>query len=280
MKHTLAWLDHDDRQGHDRLPAGAHLHADQRRRLYRAESSGFTERVIEHRWSNSRCRRIPRSPKARPGRIRPRRKARARIPHLSLESGRRQQPAHRHLLRRYRRLRADGARRADLDQEQRRPDADLPPLLPRRHLRLLRDEHRRHQHARLHQGDGRDQRRGAHLSAAAHAGGEGPGARPHQFLRPARLDRAVAADRVADAAEGMEAEPRRPRRSSTGSTSASCAPAARPSARAIGGIPTAISARRRCCRRSAGSSTRATRRPASGSTISKTRSGSIAATPS
>jgi hypothetical protein len=28
----------------------------------------------------------------------------------------------------------------------------LPPVLPRGHLRLLRDEHRRHQHARLHQG--------------------------------------------------------------------------------------------------------------------------------
>jgi succinate dehydrogenase / fumarate reductase iron-sulfur subunit len=42
--------------------------------------------------------------------------------------------------------------RADQDQERDRPDADLPPLLPRRHLRLVRDEHRRHQHARLHQG--------------------------------------------------------------------------------------------------------------------------------
>ena len=38
------------------------------------------------------------------------------------------------------------------------------------------------------------------LSAAAHAGGQGPGPRPDQFLRPARLDRAVAADGVADAA--------------------------------------------------------------------------------
>ena len=121
---------------------------------------------------------------------------------------------------------------------------------------------------------------GAHLSAAAHGGGEGPRARPHQFLRPARLDRAVAANRVADAAEGMEAEPRGPARSSTGSTSASCAPAARPRARAIGGIRSAISAPPRCCRRSAGSSIRATRRPASGSTIWKTRSGSTAATPS
>ena len=61
-----------------------------------------------------------------------------------------------------------------------------------------------------------------------------------QLLRPTRLDRAVAADRVADAAEGMEAEPRGPRRSSTASTSASCAPAARPPARATGGTASAI----------------------------------------
>ena len=40
------------------------------------------------------------------------------------------------------------------------------------------------------------------------------------------------------------------------------------------------SARPRCCRRSAGSWTRATKRPASGSTIWKTRSASTAATPS
>jgi succinate dehydrogenase / fumarate reductase iron-sulfur subunit len=65
-------------------------------------------------------------------------------------------------------------------------DADLPPLLPRGHLRLLRDEHRRHQHARLHQGHRRDQGGGEDLSAAAYAGGEGSGAGPDPFLRPAR----------------------------------------------------------------------------------------------
>ena len=32
------------------------------------------------------------------------------------------------------------------------PTLTLPPLLPRGHLRLLRHEHRRHEHARLHQG--------------------------------------------------------------------------------------------------------------------------------
>ena len=65
------------------------------------------------------------------------------------------------------RLRADGSRRADLDQEQRRSDADLPPLVPRRRLRLLRHEYRRHQHACLHQGDRRRDGAGENLSAAA-----------------------------------------------------------------------------------------------------------------
>ena len=51
-------------------------------------------------------------------------------------------------------------------------------------------------------------RRGESLSAAAHAGGQGSGARPHQFLRPAHLDRAVAEDGFARAGQGMAAEPR------------------------------------------------------------------------
>ena len=83
-----------------------------------------------------------------------------------------------------------------------------------------------------------------------------------------------------DAGEGVEAEPRGSRSSSTACTNASCAPAARPRARAIGGMRIAISVRRRCCRPIAGFRTAATRRPANGSTISRTRSGSIAATPS
>ena len=36
-----------------------------------------------------------------------------------------------------------------------RPDPDLPPLVPRGHLRLVLDEHRRAQHPGLHQGLGR-----------------------------------------------------------------------------------------------------------------------------
>ena len=53
------------------------------------------------------------------------------------------EPAHRHLRDRPRHVRPDGPRRADQDQERGRSDADLPPLLPGRHLRLLRHEHRR-----------------------------------------------------------------------------------------------------------------------------------------
>ena len=62
----------DGRQGRgdDRLPPGAHLHAHQRHRLYRAESARLLTRQKARTWSNSRCRKTPRSPKARPGRAR------------------------------------------------------------------------------------------------------------------------------------------------------------------------------------------------------------------
>ena len=203
-----------------------------------------------------------------------------RVPHLPLRSGHWRKPAARHLLGRHERLRADGSRRADLDQEQRRPDPHLPPLLPRGRVRLLLDEYRRHQHARLHAACRRRARAHRHLSLAASAGDQGPRPRSHPFLRPAPVDRAVAQDRHADAAKGMAAEPRRPRASSTGSTSASCAPAARPPARLIGGTATAISVLPSSCRPIAGSRTAATSAPASGSTSSKIPSGSIAATPS
>ena len=69
-------------------------------------------------------------------------------------------------------------------------------------------------------------------------------------------------------------------KSSTASTNAFCAPAARPHARAIGGTANASWGPPHCCRRRAGSRIRATKPPASGSIISKIRSGSIAATPS
>ena len=56
---------------------------------------------------------------------------------------------------------------------------------------------------------------------------------------------------------------------STGFTNVSFAPAARHPARAIGGTAIAISAPPCCCKPTAGSSIRATKRPASGSTMSR-----------
>ena len=132
--------------------------------------------------------------------------------------------------------------------------------LPRGHLRLLLDEHERPQRPRLHHRDRGPQGRHPHHAAAAHGSDQGPGPRFHPFLRAVRLDPAVAADRH-DHAFGQGAAAERPSsaKSSTGFTSASCAPAARPRARATGGIRTSSSARRSCSRPTAGSPTAATR---------------------
>ena len=92
------------------------------------------------------------------------------------------------------------------------------------------------------------------------------------------LDPAVAEDVEPGARRASGCSRPRTARSSTASTNASSASAARPAARATGGIRTTSSARRSCSRPIAGSPTAATRRPASGSTSSRTRSGSIAAT--
>ena len=176
---------------------------------------------------------------------------------------------------------ADGPRRADLDQEQDRSDADLPPLLPRGRVRLLRDEHRRHQHARLHQA--------AWTRSRTRSGSIRCRIMPvvkdlvpdltifyaqHASIEPwlQTVD--------ADAREGMAAEPRGPREARRAlrvhpvrllldllpELLVELRPLSRPG-RAAAGQPLARS-------------TPATRRPASGSTISKTRSGSTAATPS
>ncbi len=83
------------------------------------------------------------------------------------------------------------------DQERDRPHARLPPLLPRGHLRLLRHEYRRLEHARLHQADQGSWRDGEDLSLAAYAGAKGSGARSVAFLRAASLHRALAQDRFA-----------------------------------------------------------------------------------
>ena len=65
------------------------------------------------------------------------------------------------------------------------------------------------EHARLHHGHRRLQgRHRQDLPAAAHAGDQGPGAGPDELLRPARLDRALAADR--DAASPRRSGGRRP----------------------------------------------------------------------
>jgi succinate dehydrogenase/fumarate reductase iron-sulfur protein len=66
--------------------------------------------------------------------------------------------------------------------------------------------------------------------------------------------------------------------SSTACTSASCAPAARPAARASGGTRTSSSARPACCRPTASSPTAATRTPPAASTTSRTRTACSAAT--
>ena len=82
------------------------------------------------------------------------------------------------------------------------------------------------------------------------------------------------------AREGAPAVARGARRARTACTSASCAPAARPAARASGGTPTSSSARPACCRPTASSPTAATRTPPNGWTTWKTRTGCSAATPS
>ena len=69
----------------------------------------------------------------------------AGVPHLSLEPRRWAEPAHGHLLGRGSHVRAHGAGCADQDQKRDRPHPHLPPVVPRGHLRVVLDEHRRHQ---------------------------------------------------------------------------------------------------------------------------------------
>ena len=266
MKHTLAWLDDDDRQGDDRLPAGAHLHDDQRRRSTSSRRRGCTERLmpLPHIPTSAPMTRseimveltLPKNSKVTEGKTWPKPAgAQRRCASTASIAGTRTTAQNPRIDTYY--VDIDDCGPMVLDALIWIKNKIDPTLTFRRSCRegicgscAMNIDGA--QHAGLHQGHGRHQGRGEDLSAAAHAGGEGPGARPDQFLRPARLDRAVAADHDADAGEGMAAEPRGPRRSSTGSTSASCAPAARPRARATGGTATAISARPRCCRPTAG----------------------------
>src|SRR6516164_7051733 len=69
-------------------------------------------------------------------------------------------------------MRTDGPRRPHQDQERDRFDPDVPPLLPRGHLRLLRHEHRRHQYPCLHQGQRGCAQHRVHLSPPAYEGGQ------------------------------------------------------------------------------------------------------------
>ena len=197
---------------------------------------------------------------------------------LPLRSGRRREPAFRPLYHRPRQMRADGPRCPDQDQERDRPDADLPPLVPRRDLRLVRDEHGGAQRPRLHHRDRPFEGRRPDHASAAHGCGQGPRAGPHARLCAICVDPAVVEDRRARRRRASGCNRPRTARSSTGCTSVSCASAARPAARAIGGIRTSSSAPRSCSRPIAGWRTAATRRPASGSTSSRIRSGSTAVT--
>ena len=198
---------------------------------------------------------------------------------LSLRSDDRREPARRYLRRRHGQLRADGSRRADQDQERDRSDADVPPLVPRRHLRLVRDEHRRQELARVLEVDRGLQGRRQDLSAAAHARRQGPRAGSHDVLRAVRGREAVA--RVADAAAARS----RAAAVERGSGEDQHAVGVHSLRVLLDVVPELLVERRslswaprRCCRPIAGSSTAATSRRASVSTSSRTRSVSIAAT--
>ena len=281
MKHTLAWVDARG-AGAPRLPAGAPEHADQRRRADPAEGASvlsWLQDATGQHGAIPSCPRIQDPPRQDCFKAPAGAKQVRSVPHLPLRSGVGREPARRHLRGRHGELRADGSRRADQDQERDRSDADVPPLVPRGHLRLVRDEHRRRQHARLHAGQRRHPRRRQDLSAAAHAGHQGSGAGPHGLLCAVRLGEAVAADAHAGAAgpraAAVEGGPGKDR----------SARGLHPVRLLLDVLPELLveqrslpRARRPCWRRIAGSSTRATRRPASGSTRSRIRSGCIAAT--
>jgi hypothetical protein len=116
------------------------------------------------------------------------------------------------------------------------------------------------QRSRLHHRDRGCEGRGADHAAAAHGRRQGPRPRLLALLRAICRDQAVAADGDAAAVgQGAAAVARRSRRSWTGCTSASCAPAARRAARAIGGTATSSWGRRSCSRPIAGLPTAATR---------------------
>ena len=164
MKHTLAWCDDNGEVRLDYRPVQMQTLTNEVSVIPPQEARVLSEgrhEMVETKRSSSTCRQAA-APK--PGKTCKAPAGAKRVREFKIyrwDPGRRRQSAHRHLRGRPRRLRPDGSGRADQDQERGRSDADLPPLLPRGHLRLLRDEHRRHQHARLPQADRRGEGRGA-----------------------------------------------------------------------------------------------------------------------
>ena len=128
-----------------RLPTRAPEHPDERRRDRRAESENLLHGRVPAATRFARQSEQGACTRAAPAPASPRT---FRIYRFDPDSG--ENPARRQLRDRHGQLRADGSRRADQDQERDRSDAVVPPVLPRGHLRLLRDEHRRREHAGLH----------------------------------------------------------------------------------------------------------------------------------
>jgi hypothetical protein len=158
------------------------------------------------------------------------------------------------------------------------PDAVVPPLLPRRRLRLRRHEHQRQERSGLP--DQHEHAQGHHRAqaAAGPAGDPRPDRGHDAVLQAVQLDQALPDQRQRAAREASACSRPRSAKSSTACTSAFCAPAAPPAAPASGGTPTSSSARPACCRPTASSPTAAIRPPASAWTTSKTPTACSAAT--
>ena len=128
-------------------------------------------------------------------------------------------------------------------------DADLPPLLPRGHLRLLLDEHRRPQRRWPAPRRSRTSTATVAIYPLPHmAGDPGPGGRLHRLLGAVRVDPALAADlqrrRRRRSARSRVDGPRQARRPLRVH---SVRLLHRPPARPTGGTATGSWARRRCC---------------------------------
>jgi succinate dehydrogenase/fumarate reductase-like Fe-S protein len=159
-----------------------------------------------------------------------------------------------------------------------RPTTVVSSLLPRRRVRLGRDEHQRQERSGLHH-ELRDLKEPIVLKPL-------PGLpvirdlivdmtqffKQYHSIKPYLIN-----DTPPPEKERLQS-PEPSARSSTACTSASCAPAARRPARRSGGTPTSSSARPACCRPTGSSPTAVTRPPARGSTISRIPTGCSAAT--